>query len=201
MGDTTGIDLSDAETYGLITRIFWSRIAPQAAAGGLDPEDVLQDLLIRLMRTNDGTAPFDPDRASLSTFAFVNMVSGLRNAIESKRRAERRGWVTGEEDMALSYSASVEAEVEDTEVWHSGVVRAIESGVPAPVAALQGLTDSVEALLLAQALRAPRRPPRGRRRPRRRSPKMIESRTVVVPMVLGPWELVELGQVTRTYGS
>lgn len=121
MSDTTGIDLSDAETYGLITRIFWSRSAPQAKAGGLDPDDLWQDFCIRLMRSNPGGSPFDSKKSSLSNYIYLSATSLLRNQVDSKRRAERRDWVTGEEDVALSYSASVEAEVEDTEVWHSGV--------------------------------------------------------------------------------
>jgi len=198
---TIGIDLADEATYGLITRIFWARIAPQAQAGGIDPEDLLGDLWVRLLRSNEGRSPFDSRKSSLSQYAYLSSLSLLRNKIDSRKRAERRGWICGgEEDVATSSDASVEAQAEGAEVWLGSVARAVEAGTPAAVAALQGLSDSVEALLLARDL-APvqgagrgrkRRAGRKRLRPKLRKTKTKET-TVSLPTVLGVAELMELG--------
>lgn len=199
-----GLDLSDPEVYGLISRIYWSRIAPQAQAGGLDPEDVFQSLLERLLRSNYGSAPYDPSKSSISNYSYISMTSGLRNLIDSKKRAIRRGWQTGEEDVSTWDSASVPA-LQEGEVWRRSILANVASGQEPMVAALTGMTDSAAALICGWELvaiqaerEASRKKPRRRRS--RRPRKAARSRQVArrrVPRTLGPWELVGLREAAQ----
>lgn len=90
-----GVDLSDSEQRSLIDRIYWARWAAQVRAGGLDADDVLQQIYMGFVTRNQGKRPWDPEISSLSNYAYIVMQSVVRNALDSHRRAERRGWVCG----------------------------------------------------------------------------------------------------------
>ncbi len=97
------VDLSDEPTRRLIERIFHAHWAPRIEAAGLDSEDVLQKVYLGVLNRNRGRRPFDPEVSSLSNYSWLVIRSVTSNALDSHRRAVRRGWVVGQDqDVALA---------------------------------------------------------------------------------------------------
>lgn len=82
-----GINL--AARHKDIEQIIRKKFSAPAKAAGIEVEDLVQDVFIKLMRTNCGARPNDPDRASLGTFVYLVAQSVLRNEIRRKTRAKR----------------------------------------------------------------------------------------------------------------
>ena len=85
----SGIDLSIHVED--IRRILWAKFELPAH---VDRNDVLQDVCLRIHKANTTGSPYDPSRASLSHYIYIQILSTIRN----KYRKAQRDPITYAED-------------------------------------------------------------------------------------------------------
>lgn len=90
--------------HRLILRIYLGRFVDRVRAEGLDPDDVLSAVFLKLHRANTIGTPFDPSRASPSTYIYRAISSCVSHQVDKRRR---RWWeaVGRGSDAALSATA------------------------------------------------------------------------------------------------
>lgn len=87
------------EHHELIRAVYMGRFVARVRAAGLDPDDTLQLVYLKLLKAEQGRSPYSPKRASPSTYVYLACSSVLMNEADKRRR---RGWeVLGDEDAAL----------------------------------------------------------------------------------------------------
>jgi DNA-directed RNA polymerase specialized sigma24 family protein len=107
-------DLGDAEVLAMARRIYRSRFAAQVEEAGIDAEDGLQEVLMRLFLKSQGASRWNPERGGLSTWLFVATGSIVLNIIDKHRRYVRRAGTPGQgEDAAMSARAVEEDESDE----------------------------------------------------------------------------------------
>lgn len=84
-------------------RLYWARWATQVAAGGLDPDDVYQQVWVALLSPR--RAPYNPARGGLSTWLYLVIRGVVYNALDQAARSAPR-WQLG-----LAHDVAQEEEV------------------------------------------------------------------------------------------
>lgn len=123
-----GVDLSDPEVVALTRRLLLGSVggawARKCKAAGLDLDDVLQEILIAVLRRNNGANPYNPERAGLVTYLYVVTRSVVAVVLDRERRAKGRGWIVGPDDFALSHGEDQAGD--DTPGWPFGPTPSVE---------------------------------------------------------------------------
>jgi len=75
-----------------------------AVARGLDPDDVLQSVVLGLLTRQQGRSRYDPARASFSRYVYLVAGSVIANLLDSQRGRDRREVLGDLDDAARSAS-------------------------------------------------------------------------------------------------
>lgn len=96
-------DLGDADVQRVVRRIYWARFSGRLEAIGIDPEDGLQDVQLRLLiKSRSEGSRWDPERGSLSKWVFVATRGIVMNLADQHQRMMRRSGALGiEGDVAV----------------------------------------------------------------------------------------------------
>lgn len=86
-----GIDV--ASKYIDIKKLVCSKFR----AVGIDPDDLVQETLLNILKRNNTPSAFDPEKASFSKYVYMIAQNALRNALEREKRWSREGGVQGGE--------------------------------------------------------------------------------------------------------
>jgi hypothetical protein len=85
--------------YGLIRRLICGHPAFKAAVAiGVDPDDLRQDVFLRLVCRQLGSGEFDPTRSSLSTYVWLVTFCSVGNYLRTQRRHRRPPADLGDQD-------------------------------------------------------------------------------------------------------
>lgn len=117
-----GIDLSRAEVVEEVRRLFWKFGVPRCLKVGLEPEDVLCEVLKDVEVRNQGRCPFDPVKGAFSTYVVRIIGQSVGRCIQKELR-RRPPTVQSLESMDVEMDRIVvddggqwtEAEYEDAE--------------------------------------------------------------------------------------
>lgn len=90
---------------------------------GLDHEEVLQLVYLRLLRSNRGRSPFDPRKSSLGHYLYIVIDSQLKNMHKAQRSPKYASEsLGGDEDVAAWEAVADPADdprdaLDDAEAW------------------------------------------------------------------------------------
>lgn len=99
--DPDSFDLSSAEHYALVKRIYQGRFSARIQAAGLDQDDTFQTLLEGLLRKSQSErSRWDPTRGSVSTWIYVALSGLVINLVQA---SERRRAMTGDQQDVASW--------------------------------------------------------------------------------------------------
>lgn len=92
---TLGIDLGAqgkmAKTLAQeVKKILFARFGRRISAMGIDPHEILQEIYKKLLTSNRGTSPFDPEKASFGHYIYLVCNSAIMNYSKKMRRRQAR---------------------------------------------------------------------------------------------------------------
>jgi DNA-directed RNA polymerase specialized sigma24 family protein len=102
-------DLSDPKVVRLARRMYFSRFADQVTEAGIEAEDGLQEVLLRLFLKSQSPSRWNPERGGLTTWLFVATGGVVLNMIDKHRRFVRRAGEVCNEGDAACMARAVEA--------------------------------------------------------------------------------------------
>lgn len=89
--DQAVFDLGRSEHYYLVRRLYLRRFAFRVEQAGMDSEDGLQEVYLRLLRkTTQPASRWNPERGALSTWLYVAMSGIVTNMVHAHVLAQRR---------------------------------------------------------------------------------------------------------------
>jgi len=103
-------DMGDPRVYELARQLFFKCFSVRLGAVGVDLDDAMQEILLRLFTRSTSPSRWDPKRGALSTWMYVAMTGIVLNMHDKHCRYLRRsGSVGAREDISISLRA-VESE-------------------------------------------------------------------------------------------
>ena len=103
-------NMADPTVVALARRMYFSRFADKVVEAGVDADDGLQEVLMRLWMKSQGASRWNPERGGLSTWLFVATGGVVLNLIDKHRRYVRRSGDVGREADASWLARAVEEE-------------------------------------------------------------------------------------------
>ena len=103
---TLGIDVDKHKED--IRKLFFKRQGHKLLNTGVNVEDVLQEVYKGILIRNKGKCPFDPEKASLSTYVVMVADCITMNYMNKYNRIKGRFIFGKEDDVACSYNTSYE---------------------------------------------------------------------------------------------